>query len=174
MDRPLRSSRLGLAGITFSGVATGLRPRLLRWLPLIAAAALGILWFVAFHYRIHERSATGAQAIMEANPDLLKLSAPAFLIAFTIGSAAIWMPCIMQMVLVFSGVQAGTAGGFRGAWFFTGYIGTYAALGLAAAGFGEAFGRLHIVGVLQIVGGAAIAFIGLYLMGALRARLLGP
>jgi cytochrome c-type biogenesis protein len=140
----------------------------------MAAAALGAVWFVAFHYRVHEGSATGPEAILEANPDLLRFSAPAFLIAFTIGSAAIWMPCIMQMVLVFSGVQAGTAGRFRGGWFFTGYIGTYAALGLAAAGFGEVFGRFHIVGALQIVGGAAIVFIGLYLIGALKTRLLQP
>jgi cytochrome c biogenesis protein CcdA len=163
-----------LVGITFKGVPAGLRPRLLRWLPLLAAAALGALWFVAFHYRVHEGSATGPQAILEANPDLLRFSALAFLIAFTIGSAAIWMPCIMQMVLVFSGVQTGTAGRFRGGWFFSGYIATYAALGLAAAAFGEAFGRLHLVGALQIVGGAAIAFIGLYLLGVLRSRLLQP
>jgi len=161
-----------LAGVTFNGVAARLRPRLLRWLPFFAAAGLGVAWFEAFHYRVHHGSATGPQAILEANPDLLRLSAPAFLIAFTIGSAAIWMPCIMQMVLVFSGVQAGTAGKFRGGWFFTGYIGTYALLGLAAAAFGEAFGRLHMVGALQVIGGAAIAFIGLYLIGALKTRLL--
>ncbi len=161
-----------MAGITFDGVAAGLRPRLSRWRALLVAAALGILWFVAFHYRVHEGTFTGAEAILKANPDLLRLSASAFLIALTIGSAAIWMPCIMQMVLVFSGVQTGTAGRFRGGWFFAGYIGTYAVLGLTAAAFGEAFGRLHIVGALQIVGGAAIAFIGLCLMGVLKNRLL--
>lgn len=161
-----------MTGITFNGVAARLRPRLLRWLPLLAAAGLGVAWFELFHFRVHEGTFTGPEAILEVNPDLLRLSAPAFLIAFTIGSAAIWMPCIMQMVLVFSGVQAGTAGKFRGGWFFTGYIGAYAVLGLAAAAFGEAFGRLHIVGALQIVGGAAIAFIGLYLIGALKTRLL--
>lgn len=144
----------------------------MRRLPLLAAAALGTLWFVAFHYRVHEGTFTSWEAILEANPDLLRLSASAFLIALTIGSATIWMPCIMQMVLVFSGVQAGTAGKFRGGWFFAGYIGAYAVLGLTAAAFGEAFGRLQIVGALQIVGGTAIAFIGLHLIGALKTRLL--
>ncbi len=161
-----------MAGITLNNVAVGLRPRLPRRLPLLAAAALGTLWFVAFHYRVHEGTFTGSEAILGANPDLLRLSAPAFLIALTIGSAAIWMPCVMQMVLVFSGVQAGTVGKFRGGWFFVGYIGAYAVLGLAAAAFGEAFGRVHIVGALQVAGGAAIAFIGLHLMGALKTRLL--
>lgn len=161
-----------MAGITFDGVAATLRPRLPRGLVSLAAAASGILWFVAFHYRVHEGTATGPEAILAATPDLLRLSATGFLIAFTIGSAAIWMPCIMQMVLVFSGVQAGTAGRFRGGWFFAGYIGAYAVLGLTAAAVGEAFGRLHIVGALQIAGGAAIAFIGLHLTGALKTRLL--
>lgn len=172
MDRPLRPSGLGLTSITFNGVAATLRLRLPRRLNLLAAAASGILWFVAFHYRVHDGTAAGPQAILEANPDLLRLSATGFLIAFTIGSAAIWMPCIMQMVLVFSGVQAGTAGKFRGGWFFAGYIGAYAALGLAAAAFRETFSSLQIVGALQIAGGAAIAFIGLHLTGALKTRLL--
>jgi len=60
-------------------------------------------------------------------------SASAFLVAFTVGSAAIWMPCILQMVLVFCGLTAAGAQRFRGGRFFAAYIGTYAALGLVAA-----------------------------------------
>jgi hypothetical protein len=144
-----------LASRVFGAAAAGPRPRSQRWLPWLAGAGLGWLWFVAFHYRFHEGSVTGSAAILDAYPDLLALSAPLFLVAFTVGSATTWMPCIMQMVLVLSGMGAGAAGRFRGGWFFTGYIATYAALGLAAAALGEAFGRLQLVGVLQVVGGVA-------------------
>lgn len=149
-----------------------LRPR--RRLPWLVGAALGGLWFAAFHHRFHEGSATGAGAILDAHPDLLQRSVPFFLVAFTVGSAIIWMPCIIQMVLVLSGLGAGAAGRFRGGWFFAGYIAAYGALGLAAAALGEAFGRPESLGILQIVGGASIAFIGLHLLGAFGNRLLRP
>jgi cytochrome c biogenesis protein CcdA len=146
----------------------------LRSLPALVGVALGSLWFAAFHYRFHDGSVADSGALLTASPDLLRLSAPLFLVAFTVGSATVWMPCILQMVLVLSGVRAGAAGQFRGGWFFTGYIVTYAALGMVAAALGEATGRLPLVSALQVVGGAAIGFIGLHLLGAFKSRLLQP
>jgi cytochrome c biogenesis protein CcdA len=163
-----------LAEAVSDSAAAGRRALPRRWLPWAAGAALGWLWFAAFHYRFHEGSATGSGAILESRPDLLLLSAPLFLVAFTVGSAAIWMPCIMQMVLVLSGLGSGSGGRFRGRWFFMGYIGTYAALGLAAASLGEAFGRPEVLGALQVVGGGSIAFIGLHILGVFGNRLLKP
>jgi cytochrome c biogenesis protein CcdA len=163
-----------LAERIHNAAAAGLGPLPRRPLLWLVGGLLGALWFAAFHHRFHEGSITGAGAILQAHPDLLRLSAPLFLVAFTVGSVTIWMPCILQMVLVLSGLGAGTAGQFRGGWFFTGYIATYAALGLTAAAVGEAFGRLQLQGLLQVAGGASIAFIGLYLLGIFRNRLLKP
>jgi cytochrome c biogenesis protein CcdA len=75
---------------------------------------------------------------------------------------------------VLSGLGAGLGARFRGGWFFAGYIATYAGLGLVAAGLGETFGRLQVLGMLQLLGGASIAFIGLHLLGAFGDRLLKP
>lgn len=130
---------------------------------------MGLLWFEAFHFRLHAGLLTAPN--LHAYPGLLQRSAPSFLVAFTIGSAAIWMPCILQMVLVFSGVTAG-ARKFRGGWFFAGYIATYAVAGLMAASFGEAFGRLHVVGFAQVIGGIAVAVVGLSLLKVLRVPFL--
>jgi cytochrome c biogenesis protein CcdA len=130
---------------------------------------VGLLWFEAFHFRLHAGLLTAPN--LHAYPGLLQRSAPSFLVAFTIGSAAIWMPCILQMVLVFSGVTAG-ARKFRGGWFFAGYIATYAVAGLMAASFGEAFGRLHVVGFAQVIGGIAVAVVGLSLLKVLRVPFL--
>ena len=163
-----------MARSILGGAAAGAWTLPRRRLPWLAGATLGVLWFAAFHHRVHDGSATGSGVILDAHPGLLQLSAPFFLVAFTVGSATIWMPCIMQMVLVLSGLGAGAAGRFRGGWFFTGYIATYGALGLVAAALGEAIGRLELVGALQVVGGASIAFIGLHLLGAFGSRLLKP
>jgi cytochrome c biogenesis protein CcdA len=148
--------------------------RLIRRLPVLCGVLLGGLWFLAFHYRFHQGTESGAEAILGLHPALLQRSPPAFLVAFTVGSAAVWMPCIMQMVLVFSGVGAGMTGRFRGRWFFAGYVGVYVALGGLAAMLGGVAGRLQLAGLLQVVGGVAVAFIGLHLLGALRGRFFKP
>lgn len=141
-------------------------------MPLVAGVSLGLLWLVAFHDRVHAGSSTGAGPILDAHPELLESSLAAFLIAFTVGSAAIWMPCILQMVLVFSSVTAPDAQPFRGGRFFAAYIGTYAAVGVMAAAFGEALAQLEVIAVVQVVGGAAMAIIGLILLGVLHSRLM--
>jgi len=82
------------------------------------------------------------------------------------------MPCILQMVLVFCGLTAAEAQRFRGGRFLAAYIGTYAALGVVAAAFGELLARLEAIVVVQVAGGAAIAFVGLSRMGVLHRRVL--
>lgn len=155
-----------------SSPASANRSQLLRHVPLLAGGGLGLLWLLAFHDRVHAGSSTGAGPILNAHPDLLEGSASAFLVAFTVGSAAIWMPCILQMVLVFSGLTAADAQRFRGGRFFAAYIGTYAALGVAAAAFGEVLARLEVIVVVQVVGGAAMALVGLLLVGVLHSRVM--
>lgn len=155
-----------------SSPASANRSRLLRHVPLLAGCGLGLLWLLAFHDRVHAGSSTGAGPILNAHPDLLEGSASAFLVAFTVGSAAIWMPCILQMVLVFSGLTAADAQRFRGGRFFAAYIGTYAALGVVAAAFGEVLARLEVIVVVQVAGGAAMAFVGLSLVGVLHRRVM--
>jgi cytochrome c biogenesis protein CcdA len=151
--------------------ASANRSRLVRHLPLLAGGGLGLLWLLAFHDRVHAGSSTGAGPILDAHPNLLEGSASAFLVAFTVGSAAIWMPCILQMVLVFCGLTA-DAQRFRGGRFFAAYIGTYAALGLVAAAFGEVLARLEVIVAVQIAGGAAMAFVGLSLVDVLHSRVM--
>jgi cytochrome c biogenesis protein CcdA len=148
------------------------RPVAIRFLPLLVGSSLGSVWFLLFHYRIHAGLVTGAGPIIDAQPGLLVSSAPAFFVAFTVGSAAIWMPCILQMVLVFSGVASGEERGFRGGRFFAGYIATYALLGLTAAIFGTFLAQPGSMVALQIAGGIAIAIVGLYLAGVLKNGLL--
>jgi cytochrome c biogenesis protein CcdA len=138
---------------------------------VLGGVGVGLVWFELFHYRVHAGLVTGAGSILRAQPGLAQRSSASFLVAFTIGSAIIWMPCILQMVLVFTGVTAG-ARGFRGGWFFAGYIGTFAGLGVVAAGIGDGLARLHVVGALQITGGLAIAVVGLCLLRVLRTKLL--
>ncbi len=153
-----------------SSPANANRPRVLARLPLLAGGGLGLLWLLAFHHRVHAGSSTGAGPILNAHPDLLNGSASAFLVAFTVGSAAIWMPCILQMVLVFCGLTAGDAQRFRGGRFFAAYIGTYATLGVVAAALGEVLARQEVIVVVQVAGGAVMALVGLSLVGVLHSR----
>jgi len=155
-----------------SSPASANRSQPLRHVPLLAGGGLGLLWLLAFHDRVHAGSSTGAGPILNAQPDLLEGSASAFLVAFTLGSAAIWMPCILQMVLVFCGLTAADAQRFRGGRFFAAYIGTYPALGVLAAAFGEVLARLQVIVVVQVAGGAAIALVGLSLVGVLHSRVM--
>jgi cytochrome c biogenesis protein CcdA len=162
----------GLEASGDGGTTSDRGPRLLRRVPLLAGAGLGLLWLLAFHDRIHAGSSSGAAPILDAHPQLLEDSVPAFLVAFTVGSAAIWMPCILQMVLVFSGLTGAHAQRFRGGRFFAAYIGTYAAWGVIAAAFGDVLARLEVIVVVQLAGGAALALIGLVLAGVLQSRIV--
>jgi len=144
------------------------RSRLDRWWPAAFGLTAGALWFLAFHQRFHQgRPAAGLLGTVSG----LGGAAPVFLLSFTVGSLAIWMPCVLQMVLVFMGARMGTTTGFRGRWFFGGYVATYAGLGVLATALGQALPSVHFVGGLQAIGGAAFAFIGLYLLGIFRSRL---
>jgi cytochrome c biogenesis protein CcdA len=145
------------------------RPRLDPWWPAVVGLTAGALWFLAFHQRFHQGT-FAAEGPPQA-PSGLGDAAPAFVLSFTVGSLAIWMPCVLQMVLVFMGARTGTTTGFRGRWFFGGYIATYAGLGLLATALGRALPSVHLLGGLQAIGGAALAFIGLYLLGVFRSRL---
>jgi cytochrome c-type biogenesis protein len=167
---PSSSRAEGPEASATSSAASANLSQLLRHVPLLAGGGLGLLWLLAFHDRVHAGSSTGAGPMLNAHPDLLQGSASAFLAAFTVGSAAIWMPCILQMLLVFSGLTAADAQRFRGGRFFAAYIGTYAALGVVAAAFGEVLARLEVIVMVQVAGGAAMAFVGLSLVGVLHTR----
>jgi cytochrome c biogenesis protein CcdA len=141
-----------------------------RWLPAAVGLAAGAVWFLAFHERFHQGTLdVGSAGWRPAST--LAAAGPALALSFVVGSLAIWMPCVLQMVMVFMGARAGTTTGFRGRWFFAGYIATYAGLGLLATALGQALPAAHLVGTLQAIGGAALAFIGLYLLGAFRRRI---
>jgi cytochrome c biogenesis protein CcdA len=136
---------------------------------VLVGMTAGALWFVVFHRRFHQGTLAGEGPPQAASG--LGDATPAFVLSFTVGSLAIWMPCVLQMVLVFMGARTGMATGFRGRWFFSGYIATYAGLGLLATALGRALPGVHLVGGLQAIGGVALAFIGLYLLGVFRSRL---
>jgi cytochrome c biogenesis protein CcdA len=141
-----------------------------RWWPVAVGLTAGALWFVVFHQRFHQ--GTLAVGGPHVRPALAAGAAvPAFLLSFTVGSLAIWMPCVLQMVMVFMGARGASPAGFRGRWFFSGYIAAYAGLGVLATALGRALPAAHLVGALQVIGGAALAFIGLYLLGVFRRRL---
>jgi cytochrome c biogenesis protein CcdA len=169
---PSSSRAEGPEASTNSSPASANRSQLLRHVPLLAGGGLGLLWLLAFHDRVHAGSSTGAGPILNAHPHLLEGSASAFLVAFTVGSAAIWMPYVLQMVLVFSGLTAADEQRFRGSRFFVAYIGTYGAVGLVATAFGEVLARLEVIVVVQVAGGAAMTFVGLSLVGVLHSRVM--